>query len=600
MKNIFMSTATDITLRTNIEVGQIFRLTDRGNALFSAVAASRSIANGYSVLSTGTPGVTVKAVVDKAVDPIMFGFNDNLGATPSEKTVATHNRKVITYMFAACEGKAITVHMPADDFVMDVSEPVVVPPSTTVQWGGGTLKPIHSAMQPDEATVAETQCYGAIFVTGLPSTGVRFSAQYPLDMGVIKWSDVKITNNRSAYGGSNSYLCGIAAYGGINVFERCTITGMPNSAIYCEFFEEAHYVDTVCRDNGYLTGYKNSPMQSGITNISTQSTNIDETLYPGFAGKFATRQLTVRGGTYTNNSKAGIMFANIPFVSIRDTDCSRNGLTGIHGPDDDDYKQASRTRVNDQIFIHGCNLLGRGVSTGTSLLLQDGYNKDVYMGGNIFGNCAGNVVTVECSDEGSIEFTDKNRMELIADFHEKTHGFVLTAGRMNLNGGVDVTGDHDRSDKQSVLFSIRGNGTDLQLANVVSDVRFIYMLVGKVAGRFTVRNVNCPTFLSFISVHNMSDGTDICVEECSGDINSSGYGGDHTFLVLNETASNKVKKLMLANNTANPAGYTQNPVKAAANGIERLVSRGNNWAGYANGLTNPADAAIASVVRDMG
>ncbi|MCV6589730.1 MAG: hypothetical protein OIF57_11940, partial [Marinobacterium sp.] len=428
---VIITTSADAANMNDLQEGQLVQLTDRDNAFYRATSsANGNYYNAYSVLKTGNAAINLNIQAGDKVTPGMLGFNN----PPNQKqTQARHNYLAMYHTFKVCAGKSATVVMPDSDFEMEIDRAIIVPANTTVQWGKGILTPVLSeGMQyyPDETVSRDTSGvaigYGAIFATGDSQNGRIFSARNQIEMGTVHWIDVKISNIRRTDQGESysvrsddkGYLHGILACGGINIFERCHIEGMPDSGIRCDMFEEAHYINTDCSNNGHATRSTDAWAANGIANTGTQAyLDLDDALDT----RYATRLLVIEGGRYCGNAKAGIMAAGIPMTRISQVDCTDNGFTAYYGPGESNYKRtaplkdADGNTVIEQLEITHSYLTGTPGKTVHSIYLRDGYAKQLKLGGNVLGDVTGSAVHADCSELGSIEFTLRNRINFLND-----------------------------------------------------------------------------------------------------------------------------------------------------------------------------------------
>ncbi|MCV6589125.1 MAG: hypothetical protein OIF57_08860 [Marinobacterium sp.] len=665
MNTILSCILADAVASTMLQENQTLQITDRDNAYFKVVKKGDLVANGLDIIDTAAGVFCLQLEIGDTLSAYMFGFKET--NTPIE------NFTLFKRMYACCKGRVMTIHTPDEDFYMEAAEPVVVGPNTTTIWGKGTLTAVvsaHNGEMPDcmewvddgnggqklqhtderldrnrwhyirgmyERDWGSFRCYGAVFCTGDVENGYGYNSihrfnhhGYPIDMGTIRWVGVKLRcpgaddpHHSVVTAGQYAFLHGISAGGGINIYENCTVTDMPNNGIVTRAFIEAHYINTRCNDCG-LTGAGYA--RNGITNTGTGSHQ-----YYVPEGH-ETRVLRVIGGEFRGNIDEGIHYSNVPYVYINGADCRGNGDRAIEGDNSSAYK--GRLRKNDQIHVYNCQLEGkiedklknrleeirmekpeaeRGVKkelAAYSMSFNGTYNKDVYLGGNVMGNCRYSALAGGCREEGSIIFTSKNIFNINADNFNPNlptkyyHAIYVNAGYVDFSAGADfncVGENADQSLREASLISINMGPDDKEhpsrygtfgsaiVKNIRSNVKYTHGVMGRFSGSLTIDNLHCDT----------SANTVRAFLERDVDINISNVTGkaDSTFLKLEplsikqvdgETKPRlyKIKNLDLRNNfvEASEAAYypvSVIPYNGSINGsIKNMVSINNYWHGF--------------------
>jgi len=593
--------ATLAQIDNSLTEGQNLILSDRGEGLFTVV--SNVVANGLDVLAIPGSALTLQLVIGEQLNAYMFGF--------TATTTAIQNRELFTRMYQCCEGRSITIHTPDEDFTMDASQPVIVGADTTTRWGKGVLTPVLELPLAPASSALQTGldrfiCYGGVFATGDLATGYRYSGTFAPYMGTLRWYDVKIKGGTGLSADSTTHLRGIIAHGGVNIYDNCDISHMPNDGISTYMFQEAHYRDCRCNYNG-LTG--GGFARNGISNTSTQCT--DHLPYPE---GHDSRILTVTGGQFKHNYEEGIQFANVPMVNIKGADCRYNLDRAIEG--DSAYAQSERSRANDQVHIHNCLLEGVSGTTNYALTLSDGFNKDIFIGGNSLGGCIRPALIANCQTEGSFTFTARNTFTLDdTNLTNGCHAIYLNAGKVDLTAGADIRGtqacpQHDRTAINAAAISINSNLTDgngggqVSVANIRSDITFNHAVRAKVAGHLSVENVQCNTGLSAVWATVTEDNTRISVSDYRGKVSQANTF--HGFMTLQDVADHTLDTLTLNNNTPQMGTGCEYPIttlNSAENRVQKLLSFNNYWHGfdwpYGARLTTRANVAITAMEQDL-
>jgi len=597
--------ATLAQIDNNLTEGQSLILSDRGEGLFTVV--SNVAANGLDVLAIPGSALTLQLVIGEELNAYMFGFTPN--------TSAVENREIFTRMYQCCEGRSLTIHTPDENFEMEVSQPVIVGAGTTTRWGEGVLTPtLEQPIGPAADAVQLINgkncfdCYGAVFTTGELATGYRFNGVDAMELGTVRWYNVKIhgtppataTGSKVLSADSTNYLRGIIAWGGINIYDNCEISHMPNDGISTYAFKEAHYNNCRCNYNGHTGG---SWARNGISNTAAEGPN--HTLP---AAEFLSERLTVTGGQFMHNYEEGIQFANIPVVNIRDADCRYNLDRAIEG--DSAYSQPARQRDNDQISVHNCLLQGVPGVSNFSMSFNDGYNKDIRIGGNIMGGCKLTPLLASCQQEGSFTFTGRNTFILDdSNLTPQCHAIYVNAGQVDLSAGADIRGTlqrptHDRTLHHGIAISINNDlltGGQVSIGDIHSDITFAYAIAARVAGHFSVNNMTCNTGHNAIVATIAQDNTDISVSGYQGTINTS-ENKDMGFLKLKALDSYSVGTLTLRDNTPQASAGTYYPVinfPAAPDSIRNFLSFNNYWHGYSFTYGTRAIADAQTVTHRM-
>jgi len=592
--------ATLAQIDNSLTEGQSLILSDRGEGLFTVV--SNVAANGLDVLAIPGSNLTLQLVIGDSLNAYMFGFIPGTnGTSPIE------NRELFTRMYKCCEGRSITIHTPDEDFTMDASQPVIVGADTTTRWGQGVLTavlelPLAPASSALQTGLDRFICYGGVFATGDLATGYRYSGTYAPYMGTLRWYDVKIKGGTGLSADSTNFLRGIIACGGVNFYDNCEISHMPNDGISSYMFQEAHYRDCRCNYNG-LTG--GGFARNGISNTATWSS--PHLPYPE---EDQSRILTVTGGQFKHNYEEGIHFGCVPMVQIDGADCRYNLDRGIEG--DSTNIVFERNRDNDQIHIHNCLLEGVPGITHHSMTLNDGLNKDVWIGGNSMGGCIDTVFVATCTSEGSVTFTERNRFTLDnTNLTNGCHAIYLNAGNVDLSAGADFRGTHDRSSHYASAISVNNNLTDgtgggkVTIANIRSDVTFTHAVIAHVSGHLSVDNVQCDTGQTAVRAILKDNDTNISVTGYKGQVNTSG-NGDQGFLMIEHLDDFSVDTLTLNDNTPQMNPNSHYPVTlrySASNRIGKLLSFNNYWHGfqmsYGPGLVSNGSSAITALEQDL-
>ncbi|VVQ20703.1 hypothetical protein PS934_05026 [Pseudomonas fluorescens] len=516
----------------------------------------------------------------------------------------TDNRLRLVALYKRLHGSANTVHMIDEDFNVDDSRPIIFPADTTTIWGSGWLTtvrespllPASSAANPD----GTFKVYGGIFGGGDPITGSRYSETNFIYRGRCTWVGVKIRNSNGLTAASGYSSHGIIAHGGINVYIDCQVDDMPNTGIVTTMFREAHYIRTKCRRNGLLGG---GGARNGISNTSTYS-------FPSytFPVEDRTTKLSVINGEYRYSYEEGIQFANVPFVWIEGPDCRDNLDRAIEG--DTAYAQASQTRPNDQIHIYGADCRGVPGPTNYSISLNDGFNKDVFIGGCRFGGGKLTEVSANCSAVGSFTFTSRNKFDLTSTgLLSGCHAIYVNAGLIDLLAGFTVRGNHDRSTFNAAMVSANNDiaAGDVFIGNIDSNVKFTYSATAKLASVFKSRSVTCPTARSFAQLTLTANAALIEVVDSNGLMNQDA-ATDQGLVRLLGLDTYTLDTLDLRSNRNDVNAATRFPVASSATAIAgritKLFSSGNYWKGYSfNGgaerLTALAGLAAKTSANDL-
>jgi hypothetical protein len=514
------------------------------------------------------------------------------------------NRLRLVALYKKLHGSANTVHMIDEDFNVDDSRPIIFPADTTTIWGSGWLTtvreqpllPASSAANPD----GTFKVYGGVFGGGDPITGNRYSETNFIPRGKCTWVNVKIRNANGLTAANGYSSHGIISHGGINVYIDCQVNDMPNTGIVTTMYREAHYIRTKCLRNGLLGG---GGARNGISNTSTYS--FPSTTFPA---EDRTTKLSVVGGQYMYNYEEGIQFANVPFVWIEGPDCRFNLDRAIEG--DTAYAQASQTRPNDQIHIYGADCRGVAGSTNYSISLNDGFNKDVFMGDCRFGGGKLTEVSANCSAVGSFTFTSRNKFDLTnTGLATGCHAMYVNAGLIDLSAGFIIRGAHDRSTLTASMISANNDiaSGDVFLGLIDSDVKFQYGVTAKLTTVFKSRSVTCPTSRSFALLTLTANTPLIEIYDTGGLINQEAATDQGLVRILGLDLYTLTDLKLRSNlNAVNAA--TRFPVavsaSAVAGRITNLYSSGNYWKGYSfNGgperITALAGLASKTSASDM-
>ncbi|MFJ4116980.1 right-handed parallel beta-helix repeat-containing protein [Pseudomonas psychrophila] len=498
----------------------------------------------------------------------------------------TENRLRLSALFRCCFRLSATVHLPDYDYPLDWSQPVIAPSDTTIRGGRGwaelvneaPLPPVNAANNPD----GSRKCAGGVFVTGDPITGLRYMGRRNnIYMGKVVWIGVKIRNPNKLSTAADQSLHGIFANGGVNIYIDCEINDMPNNGYANTAAREVHCLRSKGRRNGLLAegGAKN-----GISNTSTYTVTDFE--YPI---EDRSRMLTVVSCEFTHNKDEGVQYSSFPFVLFQGNDLKFNGDRAIEG--DNAYSQTSKTRENDKVHVYNNDCRGVPGVTKHSMTFNDGFNKDVYLAGNIMGGCTGVVLSASCSSFGSFNFTGRNTFELdSAGLTSGCHAMYLNAGFIDLQAGGFVTGNHNRGPLEAALLSANnelGGGGTLLMGDFTSNVTFVRALYARTSTEVRLKNVRCPTSRGYALIALKGNASLIEISDADGVMNSSGYQADG-FITLQGLDIFTLDKLILKNNLNDVNPVTCYPIATAGGTptkwrINRLISSGNYWKGYSYG-----------------
>ena len=500
------------------------------------------------------------------------------------------NRLRLTAMYKSLHGRSARIQFPDEDWKMDASTPTIVPADMHNVGGAGTCHPVlelplqHSsvAAQPD----GTFKCYGGVFAGGNPVTQRRYSEANFIYRGTTVWERFKMKNVNNLTAEEGYSLHGIISHGGHLVYIDCEVDDMPNTGIVSTMYRTAHHRQSRCRGNGMLGG---GGARNNISNTSTYA--IKNATFP-VADR--TRMLTVIDGEYTGSYEEGVQFANVPFVLIMGNDIRGNHDRAIEG--DSAYPQTSKTRENDQIHIYNNDCRGVSGKSNYSVSLTDGFNKDVFMGGNRFGKCTKGVVLANCSAGGSFTFTSRNVFELDDNnLGNGCHALYINAGRVDLLAGATVLGDHDRSAKSASMVSINNDlptGGRVLVGDFDSTVKFDIGVSARVADRLFVRDVLCDTARHLVHAV-IAKATRIDVHD-----NAGVHGG--STLNLGTSAVYDIPKITLCGNFPDgTAGqYPIGSVEAwAAGAVGLILSSGNYWKGFTYPFGERLTARVGLAVK---
>ena len=514
-------------------------------------------------------------------------YGDNTG---------TENRLRLSALYKSLVGVSASVKHIDEDWILDMSLPVIFPPDIVHIGGKGwcdirtesPLLPATSAANPD----GTFKVYGGAFGGGDPISGNRYSETNFIYRGTSVWYNMKIRNTTGVTAALGYSAHGIITHGGINFYINPQIVDMPNTGIVTTMAQEAHYDNPRLLRNGLLGG---GGARNGMSNTSTYSFTAHT-----FPESDRSRTLTVKRGQCMYNYEEGVQFANWPSVDIDGVDCRFNGDRAIEG--DSAYPQLVKTRPNDQIRIRNCDCRGTSGVTNYSITLTDGFNKDVFLDNNLVGNCIRQPISANCSAEGSFNFDGKNFFFLDAvNLKSGCHGMYINAGRVDVSAGGSIVGAHDRSSFNAVLLSANndlGDGVVI-IGDFDSETTFVNAVSMRTSKRLTARNVRCPTGRSFAQVSVAGNGAVIDIDGVRGALNT-GAGTDQGLIRLLYPTTGPaftVAKLLLSdiNSDVNPA--TRYPIAstatAPAGSILELFSHGNFWKG---GYTYPGGERLTAVV----
>lgn len=490
------------------------------------------------------------------------------------------NRLRLSALYKKLQSTGGHVRLIDEDFFIDASSPIIVPADVSTYGGKGLIKPIFESPQPAESTApiggGLYKCYGAVFTTGDTTTGLRFSEANFIRLGTIKWVGVKIRNTELITTSSSNFLHGIFGYGGINIYEDCEIDDMPNNGISTSLFREAHYIRTKCRRNGFLgAGFA----KNGISNSGSQNASV-------FPAADLSKIVTVIGGQYTANKDEGIQYSRTGFVWIEGADCRFNLDRAIEG--DSAYSETTKTRPNDQVHIYNNDCRGVAGTTRHSITCTDGFNKDVYLGGNILGNCINEPLIASCTVDGSFVFTSKNIFELdSANLQTNCHAMYIGAGLIDISAGGVIKGVHDRSSLGAVILSANNSmaagGGVVKFGNFTSEAKFRTVVDAGIYGSLYVDNVDCNVSGTYVTARLKGSGvSSLRIKRCTGSFNSEA-SSSVGFVNVVGTDTTPLAIMELSDNKPMPSGATSYVIantRGAAGGISKLFSSSNYWQGY--------------------
>lgn len=514
-------------------------------------------------------------------------YGDNTG---------TENRLRLSALYKSLVGVSASVKFPDENWLLDMSLPVIFPPDIVHIFGKGwcdivtesPLLPASTAANPD----GTFKVYGGAFGGGDPISGNRYSEGNYIYRGTSVWYDIKIRNTTGVTAALGYSAHGLITHGGRNFYFNPQVEDMPNTGLVTTMAQEAYYKNPRLRRNGLLGG---GGARNGMSNTSTYS--ITSHVFPE---SDRSRRLTIEGGECSSNYEAGIQFANWPVVYIDGVNCTSNGDLAIEG--DSAYAQLTQTRPNDRIIIKNCDCRGEPGKTNFSIGLLDGFNKDVYLDNNQVGNCIRQSIAANCSAVGSFNFDGPNFFFLDDNtLQNGCHAMYINAGRVNVMAGGVVRGAHDRSNFNAVLLSANNDLGDgiVDMGNFESETTFVNAVSMRTSKRLTARNVRCPTGRSFAQVSVAGDGAVIDIAGVRGALNT-GAGTDQGLIRLLYPTTGPaftVAKLLLSdiNSVVNPA--TRYPIAssptAPAGSILELFSHSNFWKG---GYTYPGGERLTAVV----
>lgn len=520
------------------------------------------------------------------------------------------NRLRLVALYKACYGGASTVHLMDEDCIVDVSQPIIVPYDCTTHGGRGWIIPVFELPQPPQASQnnpdGTRKCYGGVFMSGDPITGlIWMGSMNNIYMGTIRFVGVKIKNSKNLTTAAGYALHGFFCNGGVTIYEDCIADDMPNNGYVTSFYREAHYLRCKGRRNGWgAAPGASGGAKNGISNTSTYTVPSFE--YPL---EDRSRLVTVQHCEFTDNKDEGIQYSSCPLVIIQFNDLRNNGDRAIEG--DTAYVQTSKTRENDKVHVYGNDCRGKSGETRHSATFNDGFNKDVYLGGNIFGRCTGVVVTTSCTSFGSVTFTAKNTFELDdVGLTAGCHAMYLNAGLIDLQAGGTITGAHNRGTSEldaSLLAAnndLVGGGTIL-MGDFHSDVMFSRVVSGRSKTSVRIRGITCPTGRAFSLITLVGDMSVVEISDCDGAINNRGFTSDGivNFAGLETYV---LDRLVLRGNLHTVHASTRYPVNGTspAGRINRLMSSTNYWDDYSfNGgakrLTAVVGLALKTSAQDM-
>lgn len=514
-------------------------------------------------------------------------YGDNTG---------TENRLRLSALYKSLVGVSASVKFPDEDWLLDMSVPVIFPPDIVHIFGKGwcdirtesPLLPASSAANPD----GTFKVYGGAFGGGDPISGNRYSEGNYIYRGTSVWYDIKIRNTTGVTAALGYSAHGLITHGGRNFYFNPQVEDMPNTGLVTTMAQEAYYKNPRLRRNGLLGG---GGARNGMSNTSTYS--ITSHVFPEAD---RSRRLTVDGGECSSNYEAGIQFANWPEVYIDGVNCTLNGDLAIEG--DSAYAQRVQTRPNDKIVIKNCNCRGEPGKTNFSIGLLDGFNKDVYLDNNQVGNCIRQSIAANCSAVGSFNFAGPNFFFLDDNtLQNGCHAMYINAGRVNVMAGGVVRGKHDRSSFNAVLLSANNDLGDgvVDMGNFESETTFTNVASLRTSKRFKSEGVRCPVDRSFAQVSVTGSGAVIEISGARGALNK-GAGSDQGLIRLLYPTTGPaftVAKLLLSDINNDVTPLTRYPVAstvtAPAGGILELFSHSNFWKG---GYTYPGGERLTAVV----